>query len=84
MFALDHIVRSGRALYVGISNYGPEATVEAMKVLRANKTPFVIQQMRFNLLDRTHERNGLFNYLADERIGGSVFSPVAQGLLTTR
>ena len=84
MFALDHIVRSGRALYVGISNYGPEATAEAVKVLRANKTPFVIQQMRFNMLDRTHERNGLFNYLADEGIGGIVFSPLAQGLLTNR
>ncbi len=84
MLALDHIVRSGRALYVGISNYGPEATAEAVKVLRANKTPFVIQQMRFNMLDRTHERNGLFNYLADEGIGGIVFSPLAQGLLTNR
>ena len=84
MLALDHIVRSGRALYVGISNYGPEATAGAVKVLRANKTPFVIQQMRFNMLDRTHERNGLFNYLADEGIGGIVFSPLAQGLLTNR
>ena len=84
MLALDHIVRSGRALYVGIWNYGPEATAEAVKVLRANKTPFVIQQMRFNMLDRTHERNGLFNYLADEGIGGIVFSPLAQGLLTNR
>ncbi|MBP5673547.1 MAG: aldo/keto reductase [Victivallales bacterium] len=84
MLALDHIVRSGRALYVGISNYGPEATKAAVEVLRANKTPFVIQQMRFNMLDRTHERNGLFNYLADEGIGGIVFSPLAQGLLTNR
>ncbi|MBR4902116.1 MAG: aldo/keto reductase [Victivallales bacterium] len=84
MLALDHIVRSGRALYVGISNYGPEATAAAVEVLRANKTPFVIQQMRFNMLDRTHERNGLFNYLADEGIGGIVFSPLAQGLLTNR
>ena len=84
MLALDHIVRSGRALYVGISNYGPEATAAAVEVLRANKTPFVIQQMRFHMLDRTHERNGLFNYLADEGIGGIVFSPLAQGLLTNR
>lgn len=84
MLALDHIVRSGRALYVGISNYGPEATRAALAVLRENKTPFVIQQMRYNIFDRTHEENGLFDLLADEGIGGIVFSPLAQGLLTDR
>lgn len=84
MLALDHIVKSGRALYVGISNYGVDATKEAIKVLRENKTPFVIQQMRYNILDRTHEQNGLFDLLADEGVGAIVFSPLAQGLLTNR
>ena len=84
MLALDHIVRSGRALYVGISNYGPEDTRRALAVLREHHTPFVIQQMCANMLNQTHIRNGLFGLLDDEGIGAIVFSPLAQGLLTDR
>ena len=84
MLALDQIVRSGKALYAGISNYGPEGTAEAIKVLRANKTPFVIHQVRYSMFDRTPEEKGLFKLLHKEGIGAIVFSPLAQGLLTDR
>lgn len=84
MLALDQIVRSGKALYAGISNYGPEATAAAIKVLRANKTPFVIHQVRYSMFDRTPETSGLFKLLHKEGVGAIVFSPLAQGLLTDR
>ncbi len=84
MLALDHIVRSGRALYVGISNYGPEGTAEALRILRENKTPFVIHQVRYSMLDRAPESSGLLDLLDAEGIGGIVFSPLAQGLLSDR
>ncbi len=84
MGALEQIVRSGKALYVGISNYGPEATAEAVRILRETRTPFIIHQFRYNLFDRTYEQNGLLELLTREGIGGIVFSPLAQGLLTDR
>ncbi len=84
MGALEQIVRSGKALYVGISNYGPEATAEAARILRETRTPFIIHQFRYNLFDRTYEQNGLLELLTREGIGGIVFSPLAQGLLTDR
>ena len=84
MLALDQIVRSGKALYAGISNYGPEATAAAIKVLRANRTPFVIHQVRYSMFDRTAETSGLFKLLHKEGVGAIVFSPLAQGLLTDR
>ncbi|MGE4563343.1 MAG: aldo/keto reductase [Victivallaceae bacterium] len=84
MLALDQLVRSGKALYAGISNYGTEATAAAIKVLRANKTPFVIHQVRYSMFDRTPETSGLFKLLHKEGIGAIVFSPLAQGLLTDR
>ncbi len=84
MLALDQLVRSGKALYAGISNYGPEATAAAIKVLRANKTPFVIHQVRYSMFDRTPETSGLFKLLHKEGVGAIVFSPLAQGLLTDR
>ena len=84
MLALDQIVRSGRALYAGISNYGPEAARQAIAVLRELKTPFVIHQIRANMLDRKHEQQGSFRLLVEEGVGGIVFSPLNQGMLTDR
>ena len=84
MLALDHIVRSGRALYVGISNYNAEQTRAAAAILRENHTPFVINQFRYNLLDRGPENDDLASALRDCAIGGICFSPLAQGLLTDR
>ena len=84
MLALDQLVRSGKALYVGISNYGPEAAKEAIAILRELKTPFVLHQIRYNMFDRTHERQGSFKLLEEQGVGGIDFSPLAQGLLTDR
>jgi L-glyceraldehyde 3-phosphate reductase len=83
MSALDHLVRSGRALYVGISNYGPEQTREAARILRGLGTPLLIHQPRYNLFDRWIE-GGLTDVLRDEGIGAIAFSPLAQGLLTNK
>ena len=83
MAALDHIVRSGRALYAGISNYGGERTAAAAAELRRLGTPFVIHQMRYNMLARQPEAD-LFPVLEREGIGGIAFSPLAQGILTDR
>jgi len=83
MQALDYIVRSGRALYVGISNYTPEKTREAVAILKALGTPLLIHQPRYNMFDRSIE-NGLTDVLKDEGVGSIVFSPLAQGLLTNK
>ncbi len=84
MLALDHIVRSGRALYVGISNYNAEQTRRATAILRELKTPFVIHQFCYNLLNRGPERDDLPQTLLNLGLGGICFSPLAQGLLTAR
>ncbi|MFL7793351.1 MAG: L-glyceraldehyde 3-phosphate reductase [Anaerolineae bacterium] len=83
MGALDFIVRSGRALYVGISSYDPEQTRQAAAILRQLGTPCLIHQPRYNMFDRRIEE-GLLDVLAEEGIGCIVFSPLAQGLLTNR
>lgn len=83
MGALDHIVRSGRALYVGLSKYSPEQTRAAARILRALGTPCVIHQPAYNLFNRKIEE-GLLPTLADEGIGCIAFSPLAQGLLTDK
>jgi len=83
MGALAHAVRSGKALYVGLSNYDAEQTAAAAKILRDLGTPCLIHQPRYNLLDRWIE-NGLTKVLADEGIGCIPFCPLAQGLLTDR
>lgn len=83
MAALDHAVRSGRALYVGISNYSPEQTREAARILRDLGTPCLIHQPRYNMLDRRAEK-GLLEMLVQEGIGCIPFSPLAQGILTDR
>ena len=83
MGALASAVHSGKALYVGISNYSPEQTRAAHAALAEHKVPLLIHQPRYNMFDR-HIEDGLFPVLAELGIGGIVFSPLAQGLLTNR
>ena len=83
MGALDHIVRSGKALYVGISQYNPQQTRKAAKLLRELGTPCLIHQPNYSLFDRWIEPE-LLDVLQHEGIGCIVFSPLAQGLLTSR
>lgn len=83
MQALDYIVRSGRALYVGISSYNPEQTREAAAILKSLGTPLLIHQPRYNMLDRWIE-DGLTDALDDEGVGAIVFSPLSQGRLTNK
>lgn len=83
MGALDHAVRQGKALYAGISAYGPEQTRQAARLLRELGTPCLIHQPRYSLFDRGVEQ-GLLDTLADEGLGCIVFSPLAQGLLTDK
>lgn len=84
MGALDFIVRSGRALYAGISTYNPEQTREASRILRELGTPCLIHQPRYNMFDRWIEEDGLVDVLADEGIGCIGFSPLCQGILTNK
>ena len=83
MGALDFIVRSGRALYAGISTYSAEQTREAARILRDLGTPCLIHQPRYNMFDRWVE-DGLLETLGDEDIGGICFSPLDQGILTNK
>ena len=83
MQALDYIVRSGRALYVGISNYSPEQTSKAIAILKDLGTPLLIHQPRYNMFDRWIE-DGLCDVLLKEGVGSVVFSPLAQGFLTDK
>ena len=82
--ALDGIVRAGKALYVGISNYNLEQTMQAAELFRALGTPFIINQVRYSMFDRWIETDGLKDYAAKHGIGLITFSPLAQGLLTDR
>ncbi len=84
MSALDHIVRSGRALYIGISSYTPEQTREAARILKELGTPCLIHQPRYNMFDRRIEESGLLDALGDEGIGCIGFSPLDQGILTNK
>jgi L-glyceraldehyde 3-phosphate reductase len=83
MGALQTAVQSGRALYVGISSYGPAKTREAAAILRDLKVPFVIHQPSYSMLNRWVE-DGLLEVLAQEGLGCIAFSPLAQGLLTSK
>ena len=83
MGALDQAVRSGKALYVGISNYDPAQTAAAARILRELGTPCLIHQPRYSMLDRVPEQ-GLFDVLKREGIGSIVFSPLAKGVLSNR
>jgi L-glyceraldehyde 3-phosphate reductase len=84
MWALDSIVKSGKALYVGLSNYDGARMCEAAKILNELHCPFVINQNRYSILDRTPEKNGIFDAATAEKKGMIIFSPLAQGLLTGR
>ena len=83
MGALDYAVRSGRALYAGISNYRPEQTRRAAQILRELGTPCLIHQPSYSMFNRWVE-DGLLDTLDDEGIGAICFSPLAQGLLTNK
>ncbi|WP_370160089.1 L-glyceraldehyde 3-phosphate reductase [Limimaricola soesokkakensis] len=84
MGALDHIVRSGRALYVGISSYNSERTREAAAILKDLGTPCVIHQPSYNMLNRWVEHDGLKDTLKELGIGSIAFTPLAQGMLTKK
>ena len=84
MIALDQIVRSGKALYVGISNYNQEQTRQAAKLLRSLGTPLLINQRCYSLLDRKIETDGTKQWAAANGVGIIAFSPLAQGLLSDR
>jgi L-glyceraldehyde 3-phosphate reductase len=83
MYALDQIVRQGKALYIGLSNYNPEQTLVASQILEELGTPCLIHQPKYSMLERTPEE-GLLDVLEEKGIGAIVFSPLAQGLLTDR
>lgn len=82
--ALDGIVRSGKALYVGISNYNREQTIAIAELFREMGTPFIINQRKYSMLVRDIEKDGLKDYAAAHGIGIITFCPLAQGLLTDR
>ena len=82
--ALDGIVRSGKALYVGISNYNKEQTIAIAELFQEMGTPFIINQRRYSMFVRDIEKDGLKDYAAKHGIGIITFSPLAQGLLTDR
>ena len=84
MGALDFAVRSGRALYAGISSYDAQATRRAAKILRDLGTPLIIHQPRYSMLDRTIETAGILDALTEEGMGCIPFSPLSQGLLTDK
>ena len=82
MMALDHAVRSGRALYAGISSYNSQRTQEAAAILRQLGTPCLIHQPSYSMINRWVEEDGLLDTLEGLGIGSIVFSPLAQGMLT--
>ncbi|MEU4676327.1 L-glyceraldehyde 3-phosphate reductase [Micromonospora sp. NPDC023737] len=84
MGALDAIVRSGKALYVGISNYNSEQTARAAAILRDLGTPLLINQPSYSMLNRWTETDGLLDTLEEAGAGCIAYSPLAQGLLTDR
>jgi len=84
MGALDYIVRSGRALYAGISSYNTERTKQAVAILNDLGTPCLIHQPSYNILNRWVERDGLKDTLKDLGIGSIAFTPLAQGMLTKK
>ena len=83
MGALDHIVRSGRALYVGLSNYSAAKTRQALKILRQLGTPCLIHQPKYSMFERWVE-GGLLDLVEEEGVGCIPFSPLAQGMLTDK
>lgn len=82
--ALDHIVRSGRALYVGISSYNSKRTREAAAILKSLGTPLLIHQPSYSMINRWIEEDGLLDALDEVGAGSIVFSPLSQGMLTSK
>ncbi|NLB90232.1 MAG: L-glyceraldehyde 3-phosphate reductase [Clostridiales bacterium] len=84
MGALDALVRQGKALYVGISNYGPKEAKEAIAILKDLGTPCLIHQPSYSMMNRTIEENGLVDILKEEKVGCIAFAPLQNGLLTNK
>lgn len=84
MEALLQIVRSGKALYAGISNYNKEFTEKAIRIAKEIHLPLIVNQRRYSIFDRTIEEDGVKEYCAENGMGIIAFSPLAQGLLTNR
>jgi len=84
MWALADIVKSGKALYVGLSNYDGETMLRAGDILRELHCPFIINQNRYSIFDRSVEKNGLLESAKSSKKGLIIFSPLEQGLLTNR
>jgi len=84
MMALDYAVKSGKALYAGISNYDKQTTEKAMKILQELRCPFIINQRRYSIFDRTIEKDGLKHFAVQNGCGIIAFSPLAQGLLSDK
>ncbi|MDE7360371.1 MAG: aldo/keto reductase [Oscillospiraceae bacterium] len=82
--ALDNAVRQGKALYVGVSNYGSAQTAEISAIFRELHTPFIVNQPSYSMLNRWIENDGLDKYARENGIGLAVFSPLYQGFLTNR
>ncbi|MGN0676098.1 MAG: aldo/keto reductase [Oscillospiraceae bacterium] len=82
--ALDNAVRQGKALYVGISNYNKKQTAEMISIFRELKTPFVVNQPSYSMLNRWIEDDKLYDFAEQEGFGLAVFSPLYQGFLTDR
>jgi len=82
--ALDNAVKQGKALYVGISNYNKFQTEEIQKIFKELKTPFIINQPSYSMLNRWIEKDGLDEYARQSGLGLAVFSPLYQGFLTNR
>ena len=84
ILALDQIVRSGKALYAGISNYDGEHAKKALEIAKEIHLPLIINQNRYNIFDRTVEKNGLKDYARESGMGLICFSPLAQGMLSEK
>ena len=82
--ALDHLVRQGKALYIGISNYNKAQTSEIQAIFRELRTPFVVNQPSYSMLNRWVEEDGLDSYCTENGLSLAVFSPLYQGFLTDR
>lgn len=82
--ALDNAVKQGKALYVGISNYNSQQTADILKIFRELRTPFIINQPSYSMLNRWIEKDKLNDFAVEEGFGLAVFSPLYQGLLTDR